>query len=335
MSPRQLTLAALLVGTVLPHLSSAQNVDIEVEAPSGLVFDVDPNVPSEQLALIKTGLGIGQRYMDDFLGGGIPAAIQRQITVKVVATGLGDAFGNCCGSSHEGVARPFFDVAHPGWTRNSDALRLWGVVHEYTHVWQFVDCRAFFGDQKIFWLTEGIANFVGYQTLIHNGLDERRSVLERELSTASASGQLAVPLEHLADPHSPTWPGNVGHIAVDRLVVLAPQGQIAVSKICDLVASGNTVAGAFHTAFGISLGDFYDTFNAHDADSDGIHLPQDNCPAIGNPNQTNSDMDREGNACDVDDDNDGLSDDEELTLQRNPLVNEPAVGTIINSILFQ
>ncbi len=71
-----------------------------------------------------------------------------------------------------------------------------------------------------------------------------------------------------------------------------------------------------------------------DSDGDGINVTDDNCPAVANPLQTKTDRDGEGNACDADDDNDGISDDDELVTGRNPLVNEGAVGTIINSILL-
>lgn len=57
-----------------------------------------------------------------------------------------------------------------------------------------------------------------------------------------------------------------------------------------------------------------------DLDGDGIDDAIDNCPAIANSAQTNTDNDGEGNACDLDDDNDGLSDTEEATLGTNPLL---------------
>jgi len=57
-------------------------------------------------------------------------------------------------------------------------------------------------------------------------------------------------------------------------------------------------------------------------DSDGDSFPDntDNCPNIANPNQTNTDNDSQGNACDSDDDNDGLSDTQEANLGTNPLL---------------
>lgn len=56
-----------------------------------------------------------------------------------------------------------------------------------------------------------------------------------------------------------------------------------------------------------------------DRDADGIADAQDNCPDDANADQANADNDAQGNVCDADDDNDGVSDTEEASAGTNPL----------------
>ena len=55
-----------------------------------------------------------------------------------------------------------------------------------------------------------------------------------------------------------------------------------------------------------------------DQDGDSVADSLDNCPAVANPNQANFDGDSEGDACDLDDDNDGMPDAWELQYGLNP-----------------
>ena len=52
----------------------------------------------------------------------------------------------------------------------------------------------------------------------------------------------------------------------------------------------------------------FDPATKQDMDNDGIPDVNDNCPSDSNPIQANTDFDSEGDACDSDDDNDGLTD---------------------------
>jgi len=56
-----------------------------------------------------------------------------------------------------------------------------------------------------------------------------------------------------------------------------------------------------------------------DSDSDGFLDGDDNCASFPNADQLNSDSDSDGNACDADDDNDGLTDVTEADLGTDPL----------------
>jgi putative hemolysin len=56
-----------------------------------------------------------------------------------------------------------------------------------------------------------------------------------------------------------------------------------------------------------------------DSDGDAIPNTVDNCPSYYNPDQTNTDGDSEGNACDDDDDNDALDDSVESYVGTDPL----------------
>ncbi len=63
-----------------------------------------------------------------------------------------------------------------------------------------------------------------------------------------------------------------------------------------------------------------------DADGDSVPDDEDNCPAVSNADQTDTDADTLGDACDPDDDNDGMTDAYETDNGLNPLDDSDAGG---------
>ena len=217
-------LASALLGFGL--LAATDRVRAELE-PSGLIFDVAEDVPDEDLQTIKSGIEIVRIYIQEFLGGDIPAEISSTTTVKVVATGLGNqepgGGGACCTAFSEenpSGARLFFDVLHPQWilaggpgkvidgvfVTDRDKNRLQRGAHEYAHAWQnSIGCISLHDQRMGFWLNEGIAEYVAWHALIHQGAFRPREVAKFHLEGALQSGQLDVPLEDFGEPTHEIW----------------------------------------------------------------------------------------------------------------------------------
>jgi len=69
-----------------------------------------------------------------------------------------------------------------------------------------------------------------------------------------------------------------------------------------------------------------------DTDSDGVPDTNDNCPDDANPLQEDNDTDTLGDACDIDDDNDGLTDVFELSINTDPLLQDTDGDTVSDYI---
>ncbi len=94
----------------------------------------------------------------------------------------------------------------------------------------------------------------------------------------------------------------------ERIVFNAsPAGGFQDMEVYTMNPNGNSVtvltdSPGEHSAFNPSYGN-------GDLDGDGVKNTLDNCRLVSNPNQTNTDGDVEGNACDADDDNDSIDDE--------------------------
>jgi len=117
---------------------------------------------------------------------------------------------------------------------------------------------------------------------------------------------------------SPAFYGTSGaapHVAGAAALVLAQTPALTTTQLRQaLIQTANDVSTAgfdSRTGYGrLSL----------DADQDNWNHDQDNCPLIANADQLDTDTDNQGDACDADDDNDGLADALEIQIGTNPLL---------------
>jgi len=109
--------------------------------------------------------------------------------------------------------------------------------------------------------------------------------------------------------------GSSPHVAGAAALILSQNPTYSPLQLRnELISTAKDVSSAgydYRTGYGrISL----------DADQDLVNHDDDNCPVVANNNQLDTDLDLTGNACDLDDDNDGLTDIFELAIGTNELL---------------
>jgi hypothetical protein len=241
------------------------------QCESGLNFDIAQAVPTAAVGVIRRGICDIQLNLQNNFGGDIPGPVKSTITVKVVASGLGNqepgGHGACCTALDENGARPFFDVLHPVWLDQAVSPGPWTgevnlakiAAHEYGHGWQAtLGCLTIHDQPLGNWMNEGIAEYVAYDTYIRNGAMTTAAVRTFQLDSAIATGEVGVPLQSLEDPSSSPWPGHIGYLAIEKLVL--DSSNMAIRTVCEQVEGGLSVDDAFQAAFGVSKAGFYAAF---------------------------------------------------------------------------
>ena len=102
-------------------------------------------------------------------------------------------------------------------------------------------------------------------------------------------------------------------------VISEPVESFGKSPLHRFDVSSTGLSSAFWPMYGANVKQqSYNSF-VNDYDGDGIANSADNCPMVANSNQLNTDGALDGgDACDIDDDNDGMPDYWELKYGLNP-----------------
>jgi len=112
----------------------------------------------------------------------------------------------------------------------------------------------------------------------------------------------------------------LAYTAMANIDLSSPEAQNALDYLlANQQGNGSWNEKAYDTA--ASLWAIWTSMSEMDTDEDGVPDIMDNCPDVYNPDQTNTDGDEWGDACDDDDDNDGLTDDYEINFTgTDPLI---------------
>lgn len=231
------------------------------QRPDLLTFDVGLGVPSQDVEDVRTGIRAAQQLLDSHYGGDITS--DWPVTIRMVA----DSSAPCCNAFIEGgTLGATFHVGHRDWTG-----AVWptdhpgAAAHEYVHVWQqTLGCTK--GTRRFpEWMNEGIAVYVAAQAILAPtsiGMDGQRF---QSLATAINGGWVARGLAS-AEDFSMGWPGDIGFLAVDRLIQGSPFGERSLRFVCEAVAAGVSLDSAFEQYFNMSQADLYRDFDRYVAE---------------------------------------------------------------------
>lgn len=134
--------------------------------------------------------------------------------------------------------------------------------HEYTHEWQYaLGCNSVFDRKMPRWWLEGMAQYVGWRSVIEGGLVPERDVLTL-LTRWTKGAPIKASLQQLeADFPNDASPYSVVYFATVLLMRLSSAS--AFTTFCERVGAGATWQAAFPLSFGLSLSDFYQRFDAY------------------------------------------------------------------------
>lgn len=209
---------------------------------------------------IEQGIAFAQDAYSDLFG----SDVQSQVTVTVDYDETGQA--------RHGVAnsRQIFINAW-NYRGMSPLVQTMSVVHEYFHIWQFGQSRGF--PLGPYWLVEGSAEFIAYWVLAQAGLvnyDDAHELFIQVANGALAQEPVNLPaLSELTNPNAMFAPGvgccsyQLSALAIEMLV--EEQGVEALGKYFERLRAPERWTGAFEDAFGQSVEEFYQAFEAQRA----------------------------------------------------------------------
>lgn len=249
-SPTNPPATPLTTTTVPSQPSCASNQQLVDEVPRVAFIFQDGVVDSDRAQIIR-----GVQLAQQFLGTNL-AYVQGFACFDVNI----DATRNGSGSENGIHVVMYTDVT--GWKapQGESSWHLTKVAaHEYFHVWQ----HEFPGYITVpNWLSEGAAEFAGYRSAIDGNVVSERHTRDFSIRNVQFGGSV-VPLQS-SEPRPPTAPQvNYGYVELAVTYLIKDKGIAALRSFWSGLAGG--WQGAFQTAFGLAVSDFYAQFADYQA----------------------------------------------------------------------
>ena len=129
------------------------------------------------------------------------------------------------------------------------------------------------------------------------------------IHTIDTTGSLDLYMAQLDSSGSWEWVENLGSVNLDLFADLAINMSDIPAAFGSFQGTINKGTSSVTSSGGLDLVVWsLDPVNNEDKDNDGVNDLTDNCPNTNNPLQIDSDLDGDGDECDYDDDNDGITD---------------------------
>ncbi|GEM45512.1 hypothetical protein [Deinococcus cellulosilyticus] len=224
-------------------------------------LQTQPGVPAGHEELIATALQDAQKYFQDVLKTEVPQPVRVQLAsispcvplqaLGQPATAVANKNSICINSTRSLWKKVL---------KNEPTLGLTIVAHEHFHNLQGqLGCLPKGNAHEYRWWVEGTATYVGWQTEVHAGRVTPDEV-EQEMRSWGAMRPDLKPLK----AYETSMPGDpeyaLAYRAVDRLVKRA--GAASLGQFCQQVGQKLPWKTAFEKAFGVSVEDFYQRFEA-------------------------------------------------------------------------
>lgn len=225
----------------------------------GVTYQFDPAVGISDRAIVAEGINRANCFLETIVGGNA----MFPFTAKVSAD-TGD--GACCSAGGTDLN---IHTQHPAWTNGYHNVYPWSLnandqkilIHEYTHLWQSnLGCLRYYNSST--WVYEGMAEYIAYQTMVHDGLMTSANV--NTFQTSVVKYNALPPLSEMETAVPPSNGGySVAYLAIGQLVARA--GFPALRDFCSRVGAGQDWHQVFLATFGISLAEFYSQFEQYRA----------------------------------------------------------------------